>query len=81
MMYKGPKMLSEAGIGPKSLCFRFLNEIVAHPWLEEGPGITRIGCTTFCEGFTKGPKMRSEVGSTPNHFVMGFLKKLQTIHV
>ena len=25
--------------------------------------------------------MRFEVGSTPNHFVMGFLKKLQTIHV
>ena len=74
-------MLSEAGIGPKSLCYGFLNEIVAHPRSEEGPGITRIGCTKFCEGCTKGPKMRSDVGSTPNHFVMGFLKKLQTIHV
>ena len=25
--------------------------------------------------------MRSEVGTAPNHFVLGFLKKLQTIHV
>ena len=66
-------MLSEAGIGPKSLCFWFLNEIVAHPWLEEGPGITRIGCTKFCEGCTKGPKMRHEVGIDPQSLCYVFL--------
>ena len=74
-------MLSEVGIGPKSLCYGFLNEIVAHPWSEGGHGITRIGCTKFCEGCTKGLKMVPKWGSTPNHFVMGFLRKLWTIHV
>ena len=74
-------MLSEVGIDHKSLCFGFLNEIVAHPRSEKDPRITRIRCTKFCEGCNKGPKMRSKWGSTPNHFVMDFLKKLWTIHV
>ena len=76
MMYKGPKMLSEVGIGRKSLCFGFLNEIVAHPRSEEGPGITRIGCTKFCEGCTKGPKMRSEMGISPKSLCYGFLNEI-----
>ena len=69
-------MLSEAGIGPKSLCYGFLNEIVAHPRSEEGPGITRIRCTKFCEGCTKGPKMRSEVGIDPQSLCYGFLNEI-----
>ena len=62
-------MLFEVGIGPKSLCYGFLNEIVAHSWLEGGPGITRLGCakfnercTKFCEGCSKGSKVCFEVG-------------------
>ena len=65
-------MLSEVGISPKSLCYGFLNEIVAHPWSEGGPEIARLGytkfnegCTKFCEGCTKGPKMHFEVGIDP----------------
>ena len=76
-------MLSEVGIGPKSLCYGFLNEIVAHPWLEGGPRITRLGCTKFnegctkfCEGCTKGSKMRSEVGIDPQSLFYGFLKEI-----
>ena len=69
-------MLSEVGIGPKSLCYGFLNEIVAHPWLEGGPEITRLGCTKFCEGCTNGPKMRSEVGIDPQSLCYGFLNEI-----
>ena len=69
-------MLSEVGIGPKSLCYGFSNEIVAHPRSEEGPGITKIGCTKFCEGRTKGSKMRSEVGIDPQSLCYGFLKEI-----
>ena len=76
-------MLSEVGIGPKSLCYGFLNEIVAHPRSEESPGITRIGCTKFCERCTKfcekctkGPKMRSEVGIDPQSLCYGFPKEI-----
>ena len=69
-------MLSEAGIGPKSLFFGFLNEIVAHQWSEEGPGITRIRCTKFCEGCNKGPKMRSEVGIDPRSLCYGFRNEI-----
>ena len=69
-------MLSEVRIDPKSLCYGFLNEIVAHPWSEQRPGITRIGCTKFCEGCTKGPKMRSEVGINPQSLCYGFPKEI-----
>ena len=76
-------MHSEVGIGPKSLCYGFLNEIVAHPWSEGGPGITKLECTKFkegytkfCEGRTKGPKMRSEVGIDPQSLCYGFLKEI-----
>ena len=70
-------------ISPKSLCYGFLNEIVAHSWSEEGPGITMLGCTKFnegytkfCEGCTKGPKMRSEVGIDPQSLYYGFVNKI-----
>ena len=69
----GPKMRTEVGIGPKSICFAFLNEIVAHPRSEEGPGITRIGCTKFSEGCTKGLKVHFEVGIGPKSLPYGFL--------
>ena len=85
-------MLSEVGIGPKSLCYGFLNEIVAHPWSEGGLGIIRLGCTKFnegctkfcegctkfCEKYTKGLKMRSEVGIDPQSLSYGFLNKIMT---
>ena len=58
-------MRSEVGIDPQSLCYGFLNEIIAHSWLDGGPGITRLGCTKFNKGYTKGPKMRFEVGIDP----------------
>ena len=69
-------MLSEAGIDPKSLCYGFLNEIVAHPWSEEGPGITKLGCTKFNEGCTKGQKMSHEVGIDPQSLCYGFIKAI-----
>ena len=76
-------MLSEEGIVPKSLCYGFLNEIVAHPWSEGIPGITRLGCTKFnegctkfCEGCIKGPKMRSEVGIDTQSLCYGFLNEI-----
>ena len=63
---KSPKMHSEAGIRPKSLFYGFINEMMAHPCSDGGPGITRLGCTKFnegctkfCEGCTNGLKVRS----------------------
>ena len=65
-------MCSEVRIGPKSLCYGFLNEIMTYPCLDWGPAITRLGCTKFhegctkcCEGCTKGSKVRAEVGIDP----------------
>ena len=69
-------MRSEVGIGPKSLCYGFLNEIVTHSWSEGGPRITRLGCTKFKEGRTKGPKMSHEVGINPQSLFYGFLKEI-----
>ena len=69
-------MLSEVGISPKSLCYGFQNEIVAHPWSEEGPGITRLGYTKFNEGCTKDSKVHSEVGSGPQSLCYGFLNEI-----
>ena len=69
--------------GSQSLCYRFLNEIMAHPWSDGGPGITRFGCTKFnegctkfCEVCTKGSKMRSEVEIDPQSLCYGFLKEI-----
>ena len=64
-------MLSEVGIGPKSLCYGFLNEIVAHPRSEEGPGITRIDAQNFVKDVPRVRKCVPKWGSTPNHFLMG----------
>ena len=38
-------MRFEVGIDPQSLCYGFVNEIMAHAWSDGGPGITRLGCT------------------------------------
>ena len=77
---KGSKVRSEVGIDSKSLCYGFVNEIVAHPWSEGGPEITRLGCAKFnegcakfCEGCTNGSKVRSEVGIGPISLCYGFL--------
>ena len=64
---KGSKVRSEVGIGPKSLCYGFLNEIMDHPCLDGGPGSTRLGCTKFNERCTKGLKVHSKVGIDPHH--------------
>ena len=69
-------MHSEMGIDPKSLYYGFLNEIMAHPYSDGGPRITRLGCTKFNEGCTKGSKMRSEVGIDPQSLCYGFLKEI-----
>ena len=76
---KGSKVRFKAGIGPQSLSYGFLNEIMGHPCSDGGPesdtiGCTKFneGCTKFCEGCTKGSKVHSKWGSTPNHFLMGF---------
>ena len=50
---KGSKMRYEVGIDPKSLCYGFVNEIMTHPCLDEGPRRTGLGCTKFHEGCTK----------------------------
>ena len=65
-------MLSEVGIGPQSLSYGFLNEIMGHPCSDGSLKSNRIGCTKFnegctkfCEGWTKGSKVLSEVGIGP----------------
>ena len=73
---KGPKMHSEVGIDPQSLSYGFLNEIVAHSWLDGGPEITRLRCTKFNKGYTKGSKMRHEVGIDPQSLCYGFLNEI-----
>ena len=62
---KHSKVHSEVGIGPQSLPYGFLNEIMDHPCSDGGLESNRIGYTKFCEGCTKGLKMRSEVGIGP----------------
>ena len=69
---KGSKVRSEVGIGPKSLFYGFLNEIMAHPCSDGGLEITRVGYTKFHEGCTKGSKVRAEVGINPKSLFMGF---------
>ena len=71
-------MRSEMGIDPQSLCYGFLNEIMANPWSDGGPGITRLKCTKFNEGCTKGSKVRSEVGIEPKSLCYGFLNEIMT---
>ena len=69
-------MCSEVGIGPKSLCYGFLNEIMDYPCSNGGPGSDRIGCTKFCVGCTKGSKVHSEVGIVPQSLSHGFLNEI-----
>ena len=76
-------MRHEMGINPQSLCYGFLNEIVAHPWLEGGPGIIKLGCTKFnegctkfCEECTKGSKVHFKVGIGPQSLSYGFLNEI-----
>ena len=76
---KGSKVRSEVGIDPKSLCYGFLNDIIAHPCSDGKLENNRIGCTKFnegctkfCEGCTKGSKVRSEVGIGPQSLSYGF---------
>ena len=73
------KYVPEVGIVPKSLCYGFLNEIVAHPCSNGSLGIIRLGCTKFNEDVPnylkdvpRVPKCDPKWGLVPNHFVMGF---------
>ena len=52
----------EVRLGPQSLSYGFLNEIMDHPCSDGGRGSHRIICTKFCERCTKGSKVRSKVG-------------------
>ena len=65
-------MLSEVGIGPKSLCYGFLNEIVAHPWSEDVPESLSSDVPNFVKDVPRVQKCVLKWGSTSNHFVMGF---------
>ena len=49
----GSKQRLEVGIDPQSLPYGFQNEIMDHPYLDEGPKNNRIRCTNFNEGCTK----------------------------
>ena len=50
---KGPKVHSEVGISTQSLRYGFLNEIMADPCSDGGPGSIRPGCTKFNKECTK----------------------------
>ena len=69
-------MCFEVGIGPQSLSYGFLNEIMDHSCLDGGPGSYRIGCTKFNEECTNGSKVRSEVGISPQSLSYGFLNEI-----
>ena len=89
-MYQGFQSDFKVGIGPQSLPYGFLNEIMDHPCSVGGPGSNRIGCTKFykgctkfcegytkfCEGCTKCSKVRSEVGIDPQSLYYGFLNEI-----
>ena len=80
----------EVRIGPQSLSYGFLNEIMDHPCLDEGPKSDRMectkfneectkfneGCTKFCEGCTKGFKVHSKVGIDPQSLPYGFQNEI-----
>ena len=50
---KASKLRSKAGIGPQSLSYGFLNEIMDHSYSDGGLGSARMGCTKFNEECTK----------------------------
>ena len=69
---------SKVGIDPKSFCYGFLNEIMAHPCSDGSAGSTSSDLPNFMKdlpNFVKNvPRVQKCVlkwGSTPNHFVMG----------
>ena len=68
----------EVGIGPKSLCYGFLNEIMAHPCSDGGPESTRLGCMKFHEGCTQFCEecTNSEEGIEPQSLNYGFLNEI-----
>ena len=69
-------MRSEVGISSKSLCYGFLNEIMAYPCSDGGLGISRLGYTKFNEGCTKDPKVHSEVGIGTQSLTYGFVNEI-----
>ena len=80
-------MRSEVGIDPKSLCYGFLNEIIAHPCSDGGP--KSLGSDVpnlmndvpnFLKNVPRVPKCEPKWGSAPNNFVMGFKMKLWPSH-
>ena len=80
---KGSKVHSKVGIGPQSLSYGFLNEIMDHPCSNEGPRSDRMrctkfneGCTKFCEGCTKCSKVRSKMGIDPQSLPYGFQNEI-----
>nr|CAN63870.1 hypothetical protein VITISV_041125 [Vitis vinifera] len=80
---KGSKVRFKVGIGPQSLPYEFLNEIVDHPCSDGGPESDRIGCikfnegcSKFCEGCTKGSKVRFKAGIGPQSLSYGFLNEI-----
>ena len=69
-------MCSEVGIGPKSLSYGFLNEIMDYPCSNGGPRSDWIRCTKFCEGCIKGSIVCSEVGIDPQSLPYGFQNEI-----
>ena len=69
-------MCYEVGIGPQSLSYGFLNEIMDHPCSDGGLGSDRIRCTKFCKGCTEGSKVNSEVGISPQSLSYEFLNEI-----
>ena len=69
-------MRFDVGIGPQSLPYGLLKEIMDHPCLDGGPRSNKIGCTKFCEGYTKGSKVHSKVEINPQSLPYGLLKEI-----
>ena len=73
-------------MGPQSLSYGFLNEIMDHPCSDGGAGNDKIRCTNlmkdvsnlmkdilnFVKDVPRVPKCVLRWGSAPNHFFMGF---------
>ena len=69
-------MRFDVGIGPQSLPYGLLKEIMDHPCLDGGPRSNKIGCTKFCEGYTKSSKVNFEVGINPQSLPYGFQNEI-----
>ena len=71
------------GIGPQSLSYGFLNEIMDNPCSEWVLEVIRSNVSNlmkdvpnFMKDVPRVPKCDLKWGSDPNHFVMGFQMKL-----